>query len=170
MSLTETRKADRAKMAKLLAARALAAGAVRAEIKPETGDRDDHIYRRCTRVAIEAARGLQVGVSFDGDTPQSRPDTHVLSWHMSLDSDARLADVFGYGAVNPYHHCKATQVAYGFEALCETVCAILAKAADGSAFSPEREAAAIAKDGTAAERRARFRAWADDEAAQRAAG
>lgn len=164
MTLTETRKPDRAKMAKLLVAAVLGAGAVKAEIKPESGDPTDYYDGRRTTVSIEAERGLHLGVDFNGRTPQSQPDIHVLSWHIrSTDSDARLADVFGYDAVNPHHFLKATQVAHGFEQLCEMVVRGVTMARDGSAFSPEREAAMIAKHGTAAERSAQWAQWRAEE-------
>ncbi len=163
-NLTETRKADRAKMAAILAQAVTAAGAVSAEIKPE--DPSSVYDKRRTRVEIVCARGLLLTVTFRGDSPQSRPNIFVLSWHTDLDSDARLADVFGYDGVNPYHFSKATQIAEGLDDLVAKVTRIVAMAADGSAFSPEREAAMIAKDGTAAQRRARFQRWADDVAAK----
>lgn len=159
MPLTETRKADRAQMAALLAAAALDAGAASAEVEAESADRADFSFRT-TRVKLDAGRGLRLTATFRADTPQARPDTHVLSWHMNSSSDARLRrDFAGYDGVNPHHRTKATQTCEGFDALVELVTAGVRKAADGSAFDPEREAADIAADGTAAYRNARFAVW-----------
>lgn len=160
--LTVTRKADRKKMAAIIYDLATSLGA-EAVIKPE--DPASSFDSRRTVVGITAARGLKVGVSFDGGT--SQPDVWVLSWHVDIDYDTCLDDGFG-GQVNPHHFAKATYVAYGFDHLKEQLARGLSKAADGSAFSDEREAAKIAKSGeTALQRRARFKAYFDEENAKR---
>lgn len=51
---------------------------------------------------------------------------------MQLESEDRLASAFGQ--VNPYHHCKATHTAYGWEQLRATVERGLTMAANGTAF------------------------------------
>lgn len=81
-------------------------------------------------VSITTKRGLQLTVELDGKSIQ--PDTHVLPWHMHYESDDRLAAAFG--AVNPHHFRKATQVAEGWEQLRANVERGLTMAADGSAF------------------------------------
>lgn len=160
--LTMTRKADRAKMAVIIAdlARSLGAEAV---IHPD--DPNGLYDGRLTRVAVTAARGLKVSVDFNGKSWQ--PDIYVLSWHMDLDTDACLDDSFGN--INPFHFRKATYTADGFEHLKEQLSRGLRKAADGSAFNAEREAASIAKDGTWQERKERFRRGREEWEAQRAA-
>lgn len=160
MPLTERRKADRAKMAQEIADLAPTMGA-NAVINPEGYSA---VAPRRVTVAIRAARGLRVDIDFDGET--SIPDRHIVSWCIATDSDARLSDKFArYGSINPYHFGKATCFADGFDALCLAVEYGLECARDGSAFDAEREAAAIAKDGTAAEREARWAAYFGGRAA-----
>lgn len=148
--LTERRKGDRAKIAEAVRALAVELGCA-AEI--DTAPFGE-MSPRMIMVRIRTDRGLQLHVDLDGDSTQ--PDVHVLSWHMAHDVDTRLADAFG--DINPFHHSKATDVARGTEALLATIRRRLEKCADGSAYSAEREAAAIAKYGSAADRKARLRA------------
>lgn len=152
--LTEKRKADREKMAAAIIALATECGAT-AAIDP------DWPGERAIMIRIQAARGLRLYIDFDGDS--SQPDVYVLSWHMSTDVDTCFADAFSRGGrvpLNSIHWRKATDVAYGFDALLTALRASLLQAQSGEAFSPEREAAAIAKAGeTAAQRNARYDAW-----------
>jgi predicted transcriptional regulator len=120
-TLTERRKADRAQLAAAVIDTATAGGAT-AEIE---------YVRRETWINIEAARGLRLTVTLDGQSPQ--PDVHVLSWHMHYSGDARLSSCFP-GDVNPYHRRKATVVAYGTRAMLDAIERGLRSAADGSAF------------------------------------
>lgn len=164
--LSERRKADRALMAAHLENLVTICGATaKIEDKPY-GDSSP----RLIRVEVEAARGLRCGFDFDGDSTQ--PDVFVNPWHMSLDTDACLSDVFP-GSVNPYHFTKSTTVCHGFDELCQHVKQVLEMAKDGTAFDPAREAASIKKNGTAAERNAKwaeYRAeWQADKAAAAAA-
>lgn len=163
--LTERLKADRVKLAKLTYDLAVNLGS-KAEVKPERpGDLYDG---RRTTVYIKAPRGLCVSVDFNGRTPQSSPDTYVLSWHMSLDSDACLADAaFNYGHVNSSHHRKATDVVYTVDDLFAVLTLRLTAAKEGTAFDAAREAASIAKNGTAAEQAARCAQWRAEEQQQR---
>jgi hypothetical protein len=71
--LTERRAKDRKIMADSIAtlARSLGASADIVEFGP-----------RSIMVEIETPQGLNVGVEFDGDTPQTRPDTYVIPWNM----------------------------------------------------------------------------------------
>ena len=120
-TLTERRKADRAQLAAAVIDTATAGGAT-AEIE---------YVRRETWINIEAARGLRLTVTLDGQSPQ--PDVHVLSWYMHYSSDARLSVRFP-GDVNPYHRRKATVIAYGTRAMLEAIERALLSVADGSAF------------------------------------
>lgn len=154
--LTVSRAADRAKMAERLATLARSLGA---EATIEAAP----LSERGVVVRIVAARGLCLNVDFDGDSRQQREGVWVLSWHMGLKTDACLADSFG-GNVNPHHHRKATYIGRGFEGLGGVLGQAelgLCKARDGDAFSAEREARAIAKDGTWQARQARFDSYID---------
>jgi hypothetical protein len=155
MELTERKKADRLAMAAALEKLILAHGATFERLEPAP------LSPRAIWLQVRAPRGLCVTVDLDGDSCQ--PDVHVLSWHIAQDSDARLSDRLALmGSINTHHWSKATMIAEGFESLCRALEFGLEAARDGSAFSPEREAAAIAKNGTAAERQARFDAWRDE--------
>lgn len=160
-TLIETRKADRAVMAEQVRALCEALGIpARVEVA-RFGD----IEPRLITTLIEAPRGLRLNIDFDGDT--SQPGVHVLSWHMDTDCDTCLSDAFG--RINPHHFRKSTDVAYGMSDLLEVLRRRLAQVNDGSAFSETREAASIAKHGTAADRAARFAEWRATEEAKAAA-
>ncbi|HDZ74085.1 MAG TPA: hypothetical protein ENH55_15270 [Aurantimonas coralicida] len=156
--LTEKRKSDRAVMASRLAASAESFGA-QVTIEPEGSS---SISPREVFVSIRGARGLSVTIDFDGRSVQ--PDIHVVAWHMALDSDACLSDRFGN--VNPVHFHKSTAVAEGFDALLAVIARGLIMARDGTAFCPKREAQQVAKNGTAADRAARFAVWRAELAAE----
>lgn len=155
--LTERRKADRAKMADMVHALALEMGAAATIEHQPFGEIHPHMIA----VQIRTDRGLCLTVDFDGESCQ--PDVHVLSWHTALDVDTCLADAFG--SVNQSHYSKATDVAHGLDSLLAVLRQKLAMCADGSAYSAEREAASIAKNGTAAERAAQAAAWRAEMAA-----
>ena len=146
--LTERRKADRAKMAAAVQALAVEMGAAAEIVVRPYGDMSPQMI--VTKIRTD--RGLCLNVDFDGESCQ--PDVHVLSWHMAHDVDTCLADAFG--SVNPHHFHKSTDVARGLPQLLDVLRRRLAMCADGSAYSPEREARQIAKNGTAADRAARF--------------
>lgn len=162
--LTERRKADRLKMAEIVRALAVECGAKAEIVDKPYGD----LSPQEIVVKIVAPGGLRLGVDFDGKSCQ--PDVHVLSWHVdSSKADACLADAFAH-SLNRIHFHKATDVAYGFDALCDVLRRKLAMCADGTAYDPVRTAAAIAKYGTFEERN---EAWARNKAErdrQRAAG
>jgi hypothetical protein len=86
---------------------------------------------RATHVYITAARGLSVRVRFEAKSPT--PGAYVLSWHMN-GTDASLLEAGAFASVNPHHFRKATDVAYGFDALCELLAARLDAARSGRAF------------------------------------
>lgn len=164
-ALTEKRKADRKVMALKLKALAESLGAT-ADIEWE--EPTSTFRKRRTIVHIKAARGLCLNVDLDGDSCQ--PDIHVLSWHMDLDTDARLDDSFGN--INRHHFRKATYFGEGFEGpwgLEGQVELGLCKARDGDAFNAEREAVKVATEGTAAERNARWAEWREEERLKREA-
>lgn len=121
-TLTERRKADRAKMASLLVEIAEKHGAL-AEVTPGDGP-------NTLAIRISTPRGLHVRVDLEGKSIQ--PDIHVLPWHMHYESQDKLAPEFG--DVNPYHHRKATQVAYGWNQLRDNIDRGLNMAAKGTAF------------------------------------
>lgn len=147
--LTEKRQKDRLKMAYEVTKLAEAHGA--------TVERQDFsgLKPRSIDLLITAARGLSLSLDFDGQSCQ--PDVFVLSWHFRGVTDACLADAFG--DLNRHHFRKATDIAHGFDDLMDILARRLAQAESGEAFDAEREAAAIACDGTAAERQARFDAF-----------
>ncbi len=153
--LTERRAADRTIMAAKIIDLAKAFPGVTVALPPA-----DSIPPRRVEVFIEGPRGLCVWIDFDGQSRQ--PDCYCMPWYISSDSDARLSDHFGRlagASVNPHHFAKCTAFAEGFDELCRRLSDCLAAACDGSAFDPEREAAMIAKNGTAAERSARWAEW-----------
>ena len=166
-SLTVARVADREAMAAKVAELATRYGAA-AEIERQPyGD----MSPRSIMVRIRTPRGLCLNVDLDGDDAQARRGEWVLSWYIATDSDARLADSFG-GNVNPHHHSKATYLADGLEGqfgLLSQISIGLTKAREGSAFDAAREAAFVAKDGTAAERQAKWDEYLREFAAQRTA-
>lgn len=161
-TLTETRKADRTKMAKKLAEIVSECGAT-CDVREEGLDS----YRpRRVMVAIEGARGLCCGIDFDGESCQ--PNVFVNAWHMSLQTDACMArGMFPDGEVNPFHQQKCTTVVHGFDALCEHVRTVLTRAADGRIFDPEKEAQNVAENGTWQERESRFAAWREEMRAEK---
>jgi hypothetical protein len=122
--LSEHRKADREKMADQLTELAIGLGAT-VERSREAG--------REIRLEIVGAQGLQVGISFDGESWQA--DTHVVPWNIGFGWPARLAPSFG--EVNPYHFRKATHVAEGFDELLAEIRRGLELAKSGKAFQAE---------------------------------
>lgn len=84
---------------------------------------------------ITAPGGLALGVSFDGNSCQ--PDTFVMSWHMELDSTAKLSNATFGGDVNPYHKQKATYVAYSYEHFVTLLTKGLKLAVSGDAYLKE---------------------------------
>jgi hypothetical protein len=132
MSLTERRKDDRALMAGTVAELAVMHGLSAVVTGEQHGSRQ-------TSVDIAGPHTLGVTVRFRGDSPQDRPDTYVLSWHMRPWADE------GKGwSLNPAafvdqrsHDTKATDVARGFDTLAGLLARRFAAIADGSAFVTE---------------------------------
>ena len=120
--LTETRKADRAKMAQILSNAVLEAGALSADIKPASYD------PAITVVRIEAPGGAHIVVDFDGRSPQ--PNVHVATWNTP--DTVFLAPAFG--DVNPYHYGKASRVGHGLDRLIDLLEADLDDFVSGDAY------------------------------------
>ncbi|MDW9531928.1 hypothetical protein RWE87_13560 [Sinorhizobium meliloti] len=161
--LSETRKADRAKIAELISA-------LCSEYQIDnswTREGFDEAYPKAHVVVVMAPRGLRVRIELDGESCQ--PNVHVLPWHMATDVDTCLADAFG--DINKYHFRKLTAVAYGTDGLLRHLRQKFELIASGAAFSTEREQAHIAENGTAAERMARWeeyrREWAEQKAKEK---
>ncbi len=156
-TLTEARKADRAAMAKALVALAESHGAA-CTVTPEGSD---SYRKRRAAVTINAPRGLDVTIDFDGESPQ--PNIFVNAWHMGLETDARLAlGRFPNGDVNPHHQSKCTTVSHSFDALLDHVGIVLTRANTGDLFDLEKEAQDVAKNGTWQEQAARFAQWREE--------
>lgn len=154
LNLSETRKPDRQIIAQLVSE-------VCTEFQIDhswTREGFDEMHPRAHVIQIMAPQGLRVRIEIDGESCQH--NVHVLCWHIDLNSDTRLADSFG--SINTHHFQKCTEVAYGTFGLIEHLRQKFQLIRDGKAFSAEREADAIAKHGTAAERHARFVAWRNE--------
>lgn len=122
--LTEKRAADR----KIMMSRVTALlDELKIEYKP-----GKYPGPREVKIDITGPRGLCLSVDFDGDSWQ--PDVHVLSWHMSLGSDAQLSDARFGGSVNPHHKHKATYIASGIDDLLSKLRFGLELAISGEAF------------------------------------
>ena len=120
--LTETRKADRAKMAQILSNAVLEAGALSADIKPASYD------PAITVVRIEAPGGAHIVVDFDGRSPQ--PNVHVCTWNTADCVFLKPA----FGDVNTAHYGKATRIGYGVDHLVDLLQADLDDCASGDAY------------------------------------
>lgn len=133
---TERRKADRAKMAKELAARLRDAGAT-VEVEREGSS---FLFPRRILLRISATHGTRAAtmwVDFDGDTHQ--PDVHVATWN--TEGRACFSDAMGAGRhmLNRVHFGKASRVCEGFEALASDLVCDVMRITSGEAFSVERE-------------------------------
>ncbi|MEQ8308062.1 MAG: hypothetical protein RIA09_16010 [Hoeflea sp.] len=151
LELSETRKADRQKIAQLVSD-------VCAEHQIDhSWTREGFVegYPKAHVIRIDAGEGLKVSVEIDGDSVQ--PNTWVLAWHIDVNSDTRLANSFG--DINPFHFQKCTEVAWNTFGLLDHLRSKFALIAAGKAFDEDRKAAAIKENGTAAERSARFAEW-----------
>ena len=122
--LSETRAPDRKKMAQIVVDICKDVG-VEWSINEDCEPGDHSIY-------ITGHRGLCVRVQFRKKSWQ--PNVYVLSWHMEPESKARLNNATFGGDVNPYHMCKATYVANGFDELQHKLRIGLELAKSGKAF------------------------------------
>jgi hypothetical protein len=99
---------------------------------------DDSRTPGCITLRIAAPGGLTANLSLSGEA--GRPNAlHFLHWSIGSDSFNRLRP--GFGGVNAYHFCKATHLAYSFEALCEQLELSLRLAATGEAYQHRRRRA-----------------------------
>lgn len=146
--LTASVKADRNEMARQIEEIVKLHGASVSKI--EGGQNPG---QRAIRLNIQAAQGLCVSVTLDGNN--RNPDSHSLNWNFDIDSKALFTDAFG--GVNPYHNAKAHHYMHGFPALVEALDRGLKMAANGSAFRPEEEVAKIVLA-----RKARYAAMAEN--------
>lgn len=117
---SETRKADRLKMANHLAGHAAAAGAIvaiedRSLTRYSDGSGDPN--SRELIVYIEAPGGAYIHVSIDGDTWQ--PGVFVDTWQGPRDGKRWLSPRLG--DVNRSHWGKLNRVCYGFDDLVGTM-------------------------------------------------
>lgn len=156
--LTQTRAKDRATMAARLGEIAERHGFA-ADVHPASWDPSEELL-----VAITTKRGLILSTDFN-----RRSTWEFLGhWHMETDSDACLK--LAFGNVNPHHQRKATlHGGDDFEAFAAEVDRMLRKVATEDVFDADKEAASIAKNGTAAARAAQFAEWRAEEDAKRAA-
>lgn len=128
-NLSETVAADRRLMAERIKAIVLSCGA---------SFEEELAGAREISLRVRTTRGLCIIVDFDGQNPQ--PNVYVMSWFMDYSSTDKLSpDAFG-GQVNPSHHRKATQVAYGFDRLCALLKRGLNQAANGRVFQDKEGA------------------------------
>lgn len=123
-ALSETRKADRAIMARQVIDLATGHGC-KADVDEVLSD------GRETWVRIEAPGGLQLTIDFSSKSWQ--PNTYVLSWHMALDSTRLLSPDY-WPSINTVHFCKATDIAKGFADLIALLDRRLADAASGAVY------------------------------------
>jgi hypothetical protein len=125
--LTARRKADRAEMARQVAALAGEYG-LAARYEPEQAG------TRRASVDLAGPYGLKLTVTFDANGANG-PDTYVLSWH-GVEDGWRLSRA-RFSRVNEHHGHKATDVARGFGALYDLLLVRFTDIADGSAFIAE---------------------------------
>lgn len=126
-TLTERRKADRAKMAGHIAELARQYGIGNLTTAEQHGSRQ-------VSVDLAGPHGLKTTIQFRGNSPHSQPDTYVLSWHGVEDGWQLSPDTFGH--VNPCHGHKATDVIRGFRPLLAALRWRFEDITDGSAFIP----------------------------------
>jgi len=108
--LTESRKADRAEMARQVAALCAELGADCA-IAPE--------HDRCLRVEITVGNA-RVGIDFDGSPYNGNREVFCMPWNIGDDRTAQFSPAFGHAvgdSVNPYHRRKCMGFAHGFDNL-----------------------------------------------------
>lgn len=128
MPLTERRKADREKMADYFEGNWIAApGFTCNRLRSAPGWPGE----RCITLLLKGPRSILLSLDFDGDSAQ--PDTHVLSWHIASDSEAKFSTRFAH-STNLYHYRKATDVVRGFEALKDLMSQRISFLQSGEAF------------------------------------
>lgn len=129
MTYSERRKADRAAMVEIVRELAVSEGAEATIEDRPFGD----IEPRTIVCRIRAARGLCLTVDLNGDS--SQPDVYVLSWHVDYKApdEVKLSRAY-WPSLNTCHFRKATDIAEGFDALCDVLRRRLADIREGKAF------------------------------------
>lgn len=143
--LTESKKADRVKMAKAVEA---LCNQYSATFKREDSERE-------IDMEIVTHRGLAVRIDLNG----KGNNVFCMPWHFNRTSDACMSEAFGdamNSKVNQFHFHKCTAFAYSWGALMLMLERGLAMAKDGTAFDAQREALSISKNGTAAQQNAKW--------------
>jgi hypothetical protein len=133
---SETRKADRLKMANHLAQEAVEAGAVVAiEDRALTrfSDGSGNPKSREVYVYIEAPGGAHITIEFDGDTSQR--GVYVDTWQAPRDGKRWLSPRLG--DVNPHHWSKLNRVVRGFPALINIIVCDIAAFRNGWGYLTE---------------------------------
>lgn len=138
--LTETKKKDREEMTRKIQALCERLG-VAFEVCPIlTRDREIMLH-------IQHPSGLRLSHDFNGDSTQ--PDTYVITWNIEQQVKARFSDdlghLCGHDSINPYHRCKATCIAHGFDDLIMHLEEVFNLTNAGSVFLPESEAITLTK-------------------------
>ncbi len=130
--LSETRKADRAKMAQALFDAMMAAGATSISVEPCSYE------PQRIDVRIIAPGGATINVDFDGRSCQ--PNTHVATWNTR--GMLFLPPILG--DVNPHHWGKMNVVGYGLDDLIRQLTSHMARFVDGSGYPPHDDPRIIA--------------------------
>lgn len=125
---SESRAADRHRMARHIAELAEAAGAS-TEVAPAAGRTGAF---DAVQVRIRAPGGLRVTVELA--RRPSRRDAFVLNWNMEPGAPGKLRPAGLTGSVNAVHFRKATGVAHDFVELCDQVQYGVLQAATGAAY------------------------------------
>jgi len=135
--MTETKKKDRQIMAEELRKLAEEFGIKHYIEFKYLGD-----TRRVKVELTDPVTSLSVMMTLQGDTPQQNSNTFVLSWHFEECNNGWIIDASFTRDINPYHHRKATDVAYGFEHLMHMLRDRLGKIHAGTACikAPPKEA------------------------------
>jgi hypothetical protein len=120
--LSETRKADRQKMAEKLAAAMTAAGAASVTVEPCS-----YAPQRID-VRINAPGGATILVYFDGQSCQ--PNVHVATWNTR--GPVFLSPILGN--VNPCHFGKMNVVGHGIDNLIQQLEQHMRRFVDGSGY------------------------------------
>jgi len=133
---SETRKADRLKMANHLAVAAFDAGAIVAiEDRALTRFRDGSPKSREVYVRIEAPGGAYITIEFDGDTCQK--GVYVDTWQGPRDGKRWISPRLG--DVNPHHWSKLTRAVQGFPALVNIIVCDIAAFREGWGYLTEED-------------------------------
>lgn len=117
-------------MAKLLAARMVAAGA--------TVERDEEWTEHNPKeimLEIKAPGGARLSVHFDGTTPKQHSDVFVSTWNFDF-AEKFKDNKFNpaIGDVNPCHGRKYSHVTYGFESLANKLESDVKKFVSGEGY------------------------------------